>query len=263
VVDGQHRIAGIHEAYDKSGSELEYDVPVVATLGIQREDEMRLFHIVNSKAKSVPTDLAAELLRQAILSRGRSKTVHTGKLSEKDFRKAVGAQVARHLNSSPGPWAGKIRLPNEERDVKRKPMQLNAIASSLEPLLRDRFITSQTEREVNEQWPTLSGWVYNYWSALQVLMPEAFNSIEEYTLQRTAGLYAFHMTLPDVLDRCRARNSFTVETMVDILKPLGPWVESGTWHREYGDPITRSTGMASIRVLAEEMRKGLAPLAVD
>jgi hypothetical protein len=51
--------------------------------------------------------------------------------------------------------------------------------------------------------------------------------------------------------------------MVKILEPLGQWVTSGTWHREFGDPITRSTGMASIRVLAEELRKELPPLQIQ
>jgi DGQHR domain-containing protein len=263
VVDGQHRMAGIQEAYDRFGTELDYDVPVVITAGIAEYDEMRLFHIVNSKAKSVPTDLAAELLRQAVLDRGRKGTVHAGRLSEKDFRKAAGAHIGRYLNMTPGPWQGKIRLPNEPRDVKRKPLQLNAVASSLDPALRDRFIYSQLERETDDGWPTLSSWVFSFWSALAQLMPEAFESIEEYTAQRTAGLYSFHLILPDVLDRCRERGSFTVGTMEETLKSLGVWVESGTWHREYGDPFTRSTGMASIRVLAEEMRKALLPLEVS
>lgn len=263
IVDGQHRIAGIKASRERSGTDADYELPVVITTGIPRQDEMRLFHIVNSRAKSVPTDLAAELLRQAVLSGGRSDTVHSGRLSERDFRKAVGAQVGRHLNSTAGPWFGKIRLPNEARDVRQKPLQLNAIASSLEPVLRERFVASQAEREVKDQWPTISGWVHAYWSALERLMPEAFSNIEGHSVQRTAGVYAFHLLLPDVLDRCRERGSYSIDTMVSILKPLGIWVESRTWHREDGDPLTKSTGMATIRVLTENMRNELQPLNIE
>ena len=49
--------------------------PVVFTVGLDLNDEMRMFHIVNSKVKSVPTDLAAELLRQAIEKEGKQFVV--------------------------------------------------------------------------------------------------------------------------------------------------------------------------------------------
>ncbi len=38
------------------------------------------------------------------------------------------------------------------------------------------------------------------------------------------------------------------------------WVDSKTWHSKDGDPATRSTGMASIRMLAEEIRHSLPPM---
>jgi DGQHR domain-containing protein len=264
VVDGQHRVYGLREAEEKLKSsdpdaELEYDVPVVFTVGLSKLQEMRLFHIVNSKAKSVPTDLAAQLLFRAVHAEGK-KFVHSGKGTEKDFRKAVGTRVAYHLNGTTGPWQGKIRLPNEPSNRKKKPLQVNAIASSLEPALRDNYIRTIYEPETDKDWPTLCGLVYTYWVALSELMPPAFTDIENHSIQRTAGTYAFHMILPDVLYRCREKGDFSVKGFKNVLSSLGQWVRAETWHVETGEPITRSTGMSSIRELADMMRQELPRL---
>jgi DGQHR domain-containing protein len=265
VVDGQHRVYGLREARQKLAqaygpdADLAYDLPIVFTVGLDKYQEMRLFHIVNSKNKSVPTDLAAQLLYQAVRRQGLD-WFRTGLGQEKEFRKAVGTRVALHLNSTPGPWQGKIRLPNEPRNP-RKPLQLNAVASSLEPALRDGFIQTiyMLQEETDNEWPRLCGLVYTFWQALAELMPEAFDSIEQYGVQRTAGVYGFHLIFPDVVHRCRDRGDFSVAGFKAVLSNLGHWVDSATWHLEHGDPLTRSTGMASIRILAATMREQLPP----
>lgn len=264
VVDGQHRVYGLQEAarrLKRANSEamLSYDVPLVFTVGVKKLDEMRLFHIVNSKAKSVPTDLAAALLLKAVQQVGK-EFVHSGKGDEKAFRKAVGTKIAYHLTETPGPWQGKIRLPNELLDKKnkqKKPLQVNAIASSLDTALRDPYLRTIFEPETDEEWPTLRGVVYTYWSALAQLMPDAFADIDNYSVQRTAGAYTFDMILPDVVYRCRDRGDFSVKTFKEILSSLNEWVESETWHKDRGDPVTQSTGMSAIRKLADKMRESL------
>ncbi len=271
VVDGQHRVRGLQKAQEElKGSnpdeELEYHLPVVFAVGLEKYDEMRLFHVVNSKAKSVPTDLAAELLYRAFRREGKESLFRQRKFRDKEYRKAVGTAVAKHLNSSPGPWQGKIRLPNERADRRQKPLQLNAVASSLEPALRDPRLRDfyESKGEEEKEWPRLRGLVHSYWTALSELMPEAFVEIESYSVQRTAGTYAFHMILPDVVSRCRELGDLSVAGFKGVLQHLGRWVSSQTWHldKDIGDPLTRSTGMSSIRTLAELMRAELPPIKV-
>jgi DGQHR domain-containing protein len=264
VVDGQHRVHGLKEALherEASGEGLEYEVPVVFTVGFDRFKEMRLFHIVNSTAKAVPTDLAAHLLYEAVRKEGKS-FVHQGKGKDKEFRRAVGTKIAYHLNSTPGPWQGRIRLPNESADRKRKPLQVNAVASSLDRFLSDPYVVSmyEPEREQEREWPTVRGIVHAYWRALEQLMPDAFADISSYTVQRTAGCYAFHYILADVVHRCREHGDFSVDTFKKVLSYLGEWVKAPTWHSEQGHILTRSTGMRAIRELADTMRRELPPL---
>jgi hypothetical protein len=64
LVDGQHRFYGLQTERERLRAKdplamLGYDVPVVFSLGLSRDEEMDLFFGVNGKAKSVPTDLVA------------------------------------------------------------------------------------------------------------------------------------------------------------------------------------------------------------
>lgn len=66
VVDGQHRILALKRLIEEFEEERwsKYEIPFTCMLGATEEEEMDQFYIVNSKAKSVRTDLAFELLSQ-------------------------------------------------------------------------------------------------------------------------------------------------------------------------------------------------------
>jgi DGQHR domain-containing protein len=270
VVDGQNRLKGLHKAAEEkektlgAGAKLDYDLPVVFTLAFDLTDEMRMFFVVNSSAKSVPTDLTAKLIQQAVQREGLG-FIHSGKGTEKDLRKAAGAAVAEFLNNEEdGPWEGKIRLPNETTaSRKAKPLQLNAIASSLEPFLRTSLAQQYIRTEIAEGWPTLCELVSNYWSALSELMPEAFDDIENHSIQRTSGTYSFNMILPEVMELCSQKQDYSVAALKGFLSPLGEWVDSGTWRTDdTGRLETKSTGMSSLRALADQFVKVLPTAAL-
>jgi DGQHR domain-containing protein len=68
VVDGQHRVLALEKLIEENpdlwGA---FMVPFVCMLGAREDEEMRQFHIVNSTAKSVRTDLALQLLEDLIM----------------------------------------------------------------------------------------------------------------------------------------------------------------------------------------------------
>lgn len=271
LVDGQHRYYGLQMEHERvrakvPSATLGYDVPVVFTLGLSREEEMDLFFVVNGKAKSVPTDLVAELLRRRVES---DMALEGGRTTSAQQRRAVGVHVAYFLNGAPGPWQGRVRMPNElKTDVRTKPMQVNSIAASLEPALRDSWLErlylteSPTEAEIEpgKAYPTLCRLVHTYWCALADLMPEAVASIQDHSLQRTAGVYSFHAILPDVLDRCRQRDNWSQAAMHELLTSLGEWGDGTTWHLVNGDPVTRSGGRLALKHITTEMRRRLPGL---
>ena len=57
VIDGQHRLAGIHE------SKIDFEIPVTAFLQLPIEQQVFQFITVNKEAKGVPTSLFYDLLK--------------------------------------------------------------------------------------------------------------------------------------------------------------------------------------------------------
>jgi DGQHR domain-containing protein len=59
VVDGQHRLYGLERALkkDKAKWVADYPLPVVIVEGIDRYEEMRYFHVINTRHRGVPTDV--------------------------------------------------------------------------------------------------------------------------------------------------------------------------------------------------------------
>jgi hypothetical protein len=59
VVDGQHRLSGLERALKKDKAKWvgDYPLPVVIVEGIDQYEEMRYFHVINTRHKGVPTDV--------------------------------------------------------------------------------------------------------------------------------------------------------------------------------------------------------------
>src|SRR3970282_1415468 len=58
-VDGQHRLSGLERALTKDKAKwlADYPLPVTIVEGIDAYEEMRYFHVINTRQKGVPTDV--------------------------------------------------------------------------------------------------------------------------------------------------------------------------------------------------------------
>jgi len=264
VEDGQHRSGGVDEATQVRAEQainrktnkpepLNYDLPVVFCLNFARADEMDLFNIVNSKARSVPTDLVASIIFNRVTEeRGKDEP---GKVSVVNLRKAAGVKVGRFL-ADRTPWKGHIQDVNEDKDLISKPMQANTFASTLMPAMRERFVHTRFLTNPDDpDWTELARIVQRYWEVLADLMPEAFADIAHYSVQRPVGVYAFHELLPEIMDACRMENDWSKEFIREKLELLEDWVTSAQWNRETGADIIKGSGnRAAIKVVVERMR---------
>jgi len=264
VEDGQHRTLGVKEAIEyltdgKRLTRLNYDFPVVFCLNFSRSDEMDLFEIVNSKAKSVPTDLVASIIFTRVTEERASG--EAGQVSLPALRKTAGVAVSHYLEHRQ-PWVGHIQGVNEPKDVTNMPMQANTFASTLLPLLRERWVHVRfLTRPDDQDFVELCRLVHLYWTVLADLMPDAFRDIAHYSVQRPIGVYAFHELLPEILDACRMEDDYSAESFKNKLLRLEEWVQSATWHRETGADIIKGSGnRAAIRVVVERMRTLYLPL---
>jgi DGQHR domain-containing protein len=204
VVDGQHRILALHKVISDEGTNagnwLSFQIPFVCMLGANEDEEMDQFYIVNSKAKSVRTDLAYELLKeradrdgsvyQALVERGREWQVDAQSI------------VQRLFEVSPV-WRNAIRLPSMEKGGTT--ITNTGMVNSMKPLLNDSPLFKRASLE--HRLKILDA----YWKGIKASLPEAFEDPTKYSIQKGHGAIIMHEVLPDVLELVRSKGLSVTE----------------------------------------------------
>jgi DGQHR domain-containing protein len=247
VVDGQHRLFGLQRALtkDKARWVADYLLPVTVVEGIDAYEEMRYFHVINTRQKGVPTDVVDRHLLRMRETEGPALLEREG---ERSYLRGRATKLCDILNSDPSsPWYGTILMPGE----KRRPhhlMRQHGMVSSLDPVVRDSFVKRLTDDEAGKL-------VLNYWCAARDRWQSAFEAPQEYVIQKALGAGALHQVFPDVLELCRAADDFSREKMADILAEIGR--SAGFWHSERGHYMVRQSGARYVKALAEYLRARL------
>ena len=201
VVDGQHRILALEKLI------LEYDparwsrfvLPFICMLGATENEEMDQFYIVNSKAKSVRTDLAYALLRQ----RAERDPSVMEQLWEKGRDWQVRAEeLVEALAEKGAIWRGLIRLAAMPRGETIMPSA--SMVGSLRPLLLSPYFGSLTK---DQQLKLLDG----FWRGLRDIMKEAFDDPKKFVIQKGVGVTVLHTILVQVIEIARSKGLSPLE----------------------------------------------------
>ncbi len=243
-VDGQHRYFGVKRAYEDGTAELaDYPFPISIMVDVDRYQEMVHFNIINTRQRKMPTDIVD---RHLVMRQEREglKMLASGKRGEKEYLFARATRIVDQIYDLKGqPWYQQISIPGVPGRDKGLVRQ-HAFVASLEPVLKDNWVRAQQPLEDH-----VVKILANYWGALEEAWSDAFKTPEEYRVQATVGLYALHMVLPAVIQRCVADKDLSKAKMKGLIAATG--ISSTFWHKQNGDNLTLGTGMASIRALAE------------
>ncbi len=244
VVDGQHRLVGLQRALEKEKEKwlADYQLPVVVVEGIDAYEEMRYFHVINTRHRGVPTDVVD---RHLLSMRHAEGTALLERQGERDYLRARATLLTDLLNSDPNSaWRGMIRMPGE-RPLPQHTMRQHSMVASLTPVVGDGFIKRLSDDETGKL-------LLNYWNAAKERWLSAFETPQEYVTQKSLGAGALHQIFPDVLELCRASDDFSVPKMHDVLSDVGR--SAGFWHTTRGHHMVRESGARYVRVLAEYLR---------
>jgi DGQHR domain-containing protein len=271
TVDGQHRTAGLREAIRRLRERAEdgdagavealanleaYPVPVCIFRAPEKFAEMRTFYVVNDRQKGVPTDVVDELILQ-------HDKLHR-QLTDREARRAKAVEVTHALEALEGqPWHKRLLLAGRATAKGTYKFRQHALVASLDPVFRVPYMEQMTGLKAAEI-------LADYWSALERLMPDAFETPELYTIMKSTGVYAWHMVFPNVLELVRVRTEplravqgELVDVFAEILGTAGPWVEAPTWHAQQGSPATKGSSMKTIRDLASQIKRALPRLGEE
>jgi len=260
IIDGQHRVEGLRRAIEKGAQELkDYQVPVAIVLNTDIFDEMRMFYIVNTRAKSVPGDIADRLLQQSLEKKGElwlkdSESQYGGRY-QRAFLQARATNLVDYLIDNCPVWKDFVAVPGAAKPHHLAIKQHTLVSSLLEGALKDHSIERLDDKSIGSL-------LNSYWQALAAAFPEAFKEPENYSIRRTAGVYSLHMLFPDIYERCRESRDYKAAHMKEILDHIG--LTSSFWSTDAntGDPRTFGTGMKSLRLLADYLRTLLPTLTL-
>ncbi|MFK0250053.1 DGQHR domain-containing protein [Amycolatopsis azurea] len=192
IVDGQHRSGAVKMLRDKDRLSDDFPVPVKIMLGFLRGEEIKQFYYINSQAKSVATDLTAELLQRM----ARQDTDEAEYLSERKNKGSLlaGAAVYDAMVKNKSPWLSRIRKPNEKIS-KDTSIAVSQFISSVKPLQ-----SAQMPRELSpDEWARI---IDAFWEAIARLLPTPFDPTEQpgdWVLLKATGVNTMHRVLADCL----------------------------------------------------------------
>jgi len=196
LVDGQHRVEALMLLFKENPDKWAgFKISVVCMLGGTWEEEMRQFYVVNKNAKSVPTDLALDLLGQ----QARLDPRIMDGLIEKNLAWTVKAQeLTVALNENSEMWRGKIRFPGQSGEERGGTLITNTgMVTSLKPLFSVDLFVGQ---EVDVQMKVIDA----YWKGIAKVLPEAFESPEDFGIQKQTGAVVLHNVLVRVIELIKA-----------------------------------------------------------
>lgn len=237
IVDGQHRLAGLQYAIEEKGAgELtNYSIPVVIMEVPDRLTEMTQFRVVNGTAKQVRTDLVNMILTATYAGMKRTE------IPSKDLWRIVVSNAVDRLAKDPeSPWRDLVALPGEPTvRGERKPVRATSFITSLRPVyvwLKDTSgILDKFCRSTDDEIDYLYQVVADYWRALAMVVPTAFEDPSDYVIQKTPGVFSLHKLLRHLLgDLYRGRRKFDVETFMEFLSESPEIAEADFWHKDAG-----------------------------
>lgn len=266
VVDGQHRVLALEKLMAEDPERwASFVLPFVCMLGADENEEMDQFYVVNSKAKSVRTDLAYALLKERA---DRDSTIYKGLVERAREWQVDGQTLVEKLAETSPIWKHRIRLPAMEKG--ETTISNTSLVNSLKPLLTDSPFFKRSQ--VDQRLKLLEA----YWQGIRLLMRDAFDNPTSYSLQKGVGVMVLHEILPDVIEIVRAAGKSVVEPTAyeDVLRPVldelegdnanGDTVKGGDFWRAAPDGAAGSySGSAGRRVLTAKLRQLLPSIEVE
>jgi len=246
IVDGQHRVKGLEMAIEKHGLARfrDFQLPVVLMEFDDITEEAHQFQLINENMKKVNTMLARRLLQMRMEKGGaeaRKAIRESRRLWEADS-----VEVIRALTSEPGSvWYGRVQPPNEKKRPEHVVRELS-FSTSLRPLLTDDLTRDLTVARVAE-------YLENFWKAWHEMMPEAFESPEDYVVQKSSGIFILHQVAKYVLRLLVSRNimSPTVEDIRLILEDAGEASQPEYWRAGNTEGAALAGSMGGFKMVAD------------
>lgn len=212
IIDGQHRIAGLREAYHNNIDIDEFELPVVFMEGLEQEEKALVFSIINSTQTKVNKSLIYELF-EVFEGKNPYKTCHIiARSMNLDTKspfykkmKMLGSGGNKYETISQGSFINYL-IPLISRDVQQ---DINDIKRNKKLKhdgqlpLRSYFIEGQDE--------IILKIMINLFTALKNVFEDEWNDSERYILSKAIGYGGVMKAFPTLYALGMSQKKLTVE----------------------------------------------------
>ena len=210
IIDGQHRVAGIGEAYNRSS----FNLPVVFMFNLTEEEKAYVFSTINSKQTKVSMSLIYDLFS---ISENRSpqKTCHEiARLLNTDYKspfynrlKMLGTKEGEFSSLSQGSFINYlIPLLSKDPVVDMNILKYNPSAKLLDdPKLPFRYYF------INNQDENIYKILLNLFLAVKSIFPIEWENHNKFILSKTTGYGALLKAFPNIYELGLDKKSLDID----------------------------------------------------
>lgn len=215
VIDGQHRIAGAHEAAKK----VDIELCVCAFVDVDEEFQIEQFVTINREQKGVPTSLVYDLLSH-LPNKKKPADVANERAAEiaNELRKDLNSALSGRVVVTQSPGKGQISITNFVRKVA--------------PLVHPDRGTLKTFT-----LPEQSKIISNYFAAIKSTFPEQWSKADNIFF-KTVGFGAMMNVFEDIFPMVltSSKGNFLVNDVCEVLNGVQhfdftQWSQSGTGNK--------------------------------
>ena len=227
VIDGQHRLRGSYLASIANQNSVDINLPVVAFLGLDEDQQIIQFVTINKEGKGVPTSLYYDLLKRLPHNKTPAERA-------KEIAIEIGRELTKDIESVFYEKIIFIRAPK-----KGKELSVTNFVRKVSPLLTENRGTLGTNFSQKDQKKIIE----NYFKALKVVFPEQFTS-KNSRFFGTLGFGAAINSFETVFSLTRTEfGRFKIEDIVKVLQRISDYEFSG-WD-QYGTGVAAENSVGS------------------
>jgi DNA sulfur modification protein DndB len=199
IIDGQHRVAGLKAAIDENITAKDYEIPVAIYEGLDTSYSARIFISINTEQRPAPKSLVFDLYG-----------VTASDLMDPAAIRA--SDIVSHLSSEEQPYAGWIKLPNQDRQ--RGGVALSTAVTAVKPLVDSKGILEQVGiTELELQKAVFS----NFFNAIRMSYGKKWDDRSNAFIYASGFIGAIEFFRSHMFDYCRGKASFEMSVIKDSL----------------------------------------------
>ena len=221
LLDGQHRYLAYKQLFEQYGTKIYEDTLInfVCFIGANESVELKQFHLVNSKAKSVPTNLSYELLTQRAMD---DPDYNMGIVGKGQSWIVEGQRLVDKLSTDSSIWKGLIRHANEGKGDTVVPS--TSLIKSLKPVLDNSYFKLLDNegriRLLDAYWGSIKNYEQNAFKLTASSKEEL--SAKDFGILKGVGVVVLHAVLPIIIEVVRIKNlsPFKIDSYTSLIRDV-------------------------------------------